>query len=54
MGLKTSIENYLQIFSKRLLFIIFRMFNVYGPDKNGKFKKGMMSIYLFSTKKKKK
>lgn len=52
---KLASENYLRIFSKRLPFIIFRMFNVYGPGQDMEnLKQGMMSIYLSQAIKKKK
>jgi UDP-glucose 4-epimerase len=48
-------ENYLFIFRKKIKFIIFRMFNVYGPGQNMKdLNQGMVSIYLSQFLKKKK
>ena len=48
-------ENYLFIFRKEVRFIIFRMFNVYGPGQNMKdLRQGMVSIYLSQFLKKKK
>ena len=44
---KLSSENYLRIFSKKINYVIFRMFNVYGPGQNLKdLNQGMVSIYL--------
>ncbi len=40
-------ENYLKIFSKKIDYVIFRMFNVYGPGQDLKnLRQGMVSIYL--------
>lgn len=44
---KLSSENYLKVFSEKLPFVIFRMFNVYGEGQNMKdLRQGMVSIYL--------
>ncbi|MDB9983528.1 NAD-dependent epimerase/dehydratase family protein [Candidatus Pelagibacter sp.] len=44
---KLASEKYLQVFSNKLPYIIFRMFNVYGPGQNMKdLRQGMVSIYL--------
>ena len=44
---KLTSENYLKVFSKKLPYIIFRMFNVYGAGQNMKdLRQGMVSIYL--------
>ncbi len=52
---KIASENYLRIFSKKLPYIIFRMFNVYGPGQNlENLKQGMISIYLSQAIKKNK
>lgn len=52
---KLASENYLKIFSKKLNYIIFRMFNVYGPGQDLKnLRQGMVSIYLAQAIKRKK
>ena len=44
---KLTSEKYLQVFSKKLPYVIFRMFNVYGAGQNMKdLRQGMVSIYL--------
>ena len=44
---KLASENYLRIFSKKIPYLIFRMFNVYGPGQDlNNLKQGMVSIYL--------
>jgi UDP-glucose 4-epimerase len=44
---KITSEKYIKIFSKKLPYIIFRMFNVYGSGQNMKdLRQGMVSIYL--------
>ena len=44
---KIASENYLKIFSKKLPYVIFRMFNVYGAGQDlNNLKQGMVSIYL--------
>ncbi len=52
---KLASENYLKIFSKKLNYITFRMFNVYGPGQDLKnLRQGMVSIYLAQAIKRKK
>lgn len=52
---KIASENYLKIFSKKLPYVIFRMFNVYGPGQDlENLKQGMVSIYLSQAIKNKK
>ena len=44
---KLASENYLKIFSKKINYINFRMFNVYGPGQDlNNLRQGMVSIYL--------
>jgi UDP-glucose 4-epimerase len=44
---KLASENYLRIYQNELPFIIFRMFNVYGPGQSlSNLRQGMVSIYL--------
>ena len=44
---KLSSEIYLKIFSKKLDYVIYRMFNVYGPGQDlDNLRQGMVSIYL--------
>lgn len=44
---KLCSENYLRVFSKKIPYLIFRMFNVYGPGQDlENLKQGMLSIYL--------
>tara|TARA_A100001011_G_C14215227_1_gene801724 strand:- start:342 stop:1253 length:912 start_codon:yes stop_codon:yes gene_type:complete len=44
---KLASENYLKIFSKKLNYTIYRMFNVYGPGQDlSNLKQGMVSIFL--------
>jgi len=44
---KLASENYLKIYSKKINYVIFRMFNVYGPGQNLKdLGQGMVSIYI--------
>ena len=44
---KLTSEKYLKVFSKKLPYVIFRMFNVYGAGQNMKdLRQGMVSIYL--------
>ncbi len=44
---KITSEKYIKVFSKKLPYIIFRMFNVYGSGQNMRdLKQGMVSIYL--------
>ena len=44
---KITSEKYIKIFSKKLPYIIFRMFNVYGSGQNMRdLRQGMVSIYL--------
>ena len=52
---KLASENYLKIFSKKLNYITFRMFNVYGPGQDlNNLRQGMVSIYLAQAIKSKK
>lgn len=52
---KLSSENYLTAFSKKIPYLIFRMFNVYGPGQDlENLKQGMLSIYLSQAINKKK
>ena len=44
---KITSEKYIKVFSKKLPYVIFRMFNVYGSGQNMKdLRQGMISIYL--------
>ncbi len=44
---KLAAENYLKIYKNELPFVIFRMFNVYGPGQDlHNLRQGMVSIYL--------
>ena len=44
---KLAAEQYLKIYSDKLPFVIFRMFNVYGPGQDlDNLRQGMVSIYL--------
>lgn len=44
---KLAAENYLKLYQESLPFIIFRMFNVYGPGQDmSNLRQGMVSIYL--------
>jgi UDP-glucose 4-epimerase len=44
---KSASEKYLNIYKDKLPFIIFRMFNVYGPGQNmNNLRQGMVSIFL--------
>lgn len=44
---KMSSEYYLKVFSKELNYVIFRLFNVYGPSqKLNNLKQGMIRIYM--------
>ena len=44
---KLASENYLKIFSKKVNYINFRMFNVYGPGQDlSNLRQGMVSIFL--------
>ena len=44
---KLAAENYLRIYQDQLPFVIFRMFNVYGPGQDlHNLRQGMVSIYL--------
>jgi UDP-glucose 4-epimerase len=44
---KLAAEQYLKIYSNQLPFVIFRMFNVYGPGQDlDNLRQGMVSIYL--------
>ena len=44
---KIASEKYIKVFSKKLPYVIFRMFNVYGSGQNMKdLRQGMVSIYL--------
>ena len=44
---KLSSEKYLEVFKKKLPYIAFRMFNVYGPGQDMEnLRQGMVSIYL--------
>lgn len=44
---KLAAENYLKIYQHQLPFVIFRMFNVYGPGQDlHNLRQGMVSIYL--------
>ncbi len=46
IGKKTS-EDYLSVFKKKLPFLIYRMFNVYGPGQDmSNLRQGMVSIFL--------
>jgi len=52
---KIASENYLKVFSKKLNYINFRMFNVYGPGQDlSNLRQGMVSIYLAQALKNKK
>ena len=52
---KLASENYLKIFSKKINYINFRMFNVYGPGQDlNNLRQGMVSIYLAQALKNKK
>ena len=52
---KLTSESYLKIFSKKLNFLTFRMFNVYGPGQDlSNLRQGMVSIYLAQASKNKK
>ena len=52
---KLASENYLKVFSKKLNYINFRMFNVYGPGQDlSNIRQGMVSIYLAQALKNKK
>jgi len=52
---KLASENYLKVFSKKLNYINFRMFNVYGPGQDlSNLRQGMVSIYLAQALKNKK
>ncbi|MDC0925576.1 NAD-dependent epimerase/dehydratase family protein [Candidatus Pelagibacter sp.] len=52
---KLASENYLKVFSKKLNYIIFRMFNIYGPGQDLRnLRQGMVSIYLAQALKNKK
>jgi UDP-glucose 4-epimerase len=52
---KLASENYLKVFSKKLNYIIFRMFNIYGPGQDlSNLRQGMVSIYLAQALKNKK
>ena len=52
---KIASENYLKVFSKKLNYINFRMFNVYGPGQDlSNIRQGMVSIYLAQALKNKK
>ena len=52
---KLASENYLKIFSKKINYINFRMFNVYGPGQDlNNLRQGMLSIYLAQALKNKK
>ncbi len=44
---KLAAENYLKIYQEQLPFVIFRMFNVYGPGQDmNNLRQGMVSIFL--------
>ena len=44
---KLASENYLKIFSKKINYLIFIMFNIYGPGQDlSNLRQGMVSIYL--------
>ena len=44
---KLSSEYYLKVFKKELNFVIFRLFNVYGPtQKLNNLKQGMIRIFM--------
>lgn len=44
---KLAAENYLRIYQDQIPYIIFRMFNVYGPGQDmSNLRQGMVSIYL--------
>ncbi|MDC0914947.1 NAD-dependent epimerase/dehydratase family protein [Candidatus Pelagibacter sp.] len=52
---KLASENYLKIFSKKINYVILRMFNVYGPGQDlSNLRQGMVSIYLAQALKNKK
>ena len=52
---KIASENYIKNYKEKLPFVIFRMFNVYGPGQDMKnLKQGMVSIYLSQALNKKK
>ena len=52
---KLASENYLKIFSKKINYINFRMFNVYGPGQDlSNLRQGMVSIFLAQALKNKK
>ena len=52
---KLASEYYLKIFSKKINYLIFRMFNIYGPGQDlSNLRQGMVSIYLAQAIKNKK